>query len=136
MMAVREYLDKAGVQRLWEKICWQDRDLLDKITINSNRINEIIQHQGKVWVEYNTTARWDSQPELISERSTIYVYSDARTVLNQSAPRVKIGDGQSLLKNLQFIDEDINTAIRNLSQRIDDKVGCRMEETTLEFYKD
>lgn len=136
MAAIRQYLDKAGLQRLWEKICWQDRDLLDKITINSNRIDEIIEHQEKIWVEYDTTARWNAQPDLVSERGIIYVYSDARTVLNQSAPRVKIGDGSSLLINLAFIDEDINIAIRNLNTRVNDKVGCRMDETTLQFYKD
>lgn len=136
MAAIRQYLDKAGVQRLWEKLCWQDQDLLNKITVNSNRINEIIEHQGQIWVEYDTTARWNAQPELVSERGIIYVYSDARTVLGQSAPRVKIGDGSSLLVNLAFIDEDINTAIRNLNTRVDDKVGCRMDETTLQFYKD
>lgn len=135
-MAVRQYLDQEGLQRLWEKICWQDRDLLNKITINSNRIDEIVEHQGKVWIEYDTTARWEAQPELVSERGIIYVYSDGRTILGQIAPRVKIGDGNTLLKNLIFIDEDINEAIRNLNQRVDDKVGCRIDETTLQFYKD
>lgn len=136
MAAIRQYLDKAGVQRLWEKLCWQDQDLLNKITVNSNRIDEIIEHQEKVWVEYDTTARWNAQPDLVSERGVIYVYSDARTVLGQNAPRVKIGDGSSLLVDLAFIDEDINTAIRNLNTRVDDKVGCRIDETTLQFYKD
>lgn len=135
-MATKQYLDKTGLSRLWEKICWQDQDLLDKITANSNRIDEIAQQQGKIWVESATTMAWDSEPTLVAEQGIIYVYTDARTVLNQTAPRVKIGDGETLLKDLQFIDEDINTAIRNLETRIDDKVGCRMDETTLQFYKD
>lgn len=135
-MATKYYLDKAGMQHFWTKICWQDQDLLSKITANANRIAEIAQQQGKIWVENATTAAWDSEPTLVAEQGIIYVYTDARTVLNQTAPRVKIGDGETLLKDLQFIDEDINTAIKNLETRIDDKVGCRMDETTLQFYKD
>lgn len=142
-MPTIEYLDRVGLEHFWEKICWQDRDLLDKITANSNRINEIAQIQGKIWVHYDTTAKWNAQPELVSERGIIYVYSDARSVLGHSAPRVKIGDGVTLLSELAFMDADIITAINNMctvtqeeKNKWNDKVGCRMEETTLQFYKD
>ena len=130
-MATKQYLDKAGLSRLWEKICWQDQDLLDKITANSNRIDEII--DGDTEVEYGTTAYWNGQPDLVSESGVIYVYSDAKTIRNLPAPRMKIGDGVTLLKNMFFIDEDITAAIANLAS---DKVGCRMVETTLQFYTD
>lgn len=133
-MAIKQYLDKTGLQSLWSKVCWQDQDLLEKITANSNRIDEIV--QGEVEVLYDTCANWDAQTSLRSKGSTIYVYTDARTVLGNNAARVKIGDGVTLLTNLPFIDEDIETAIKNLETRIDDKVGCRMDETTLQFYKD
>ena len=130
-MATTQYLDKAGVQRLWEKICWQDSELLAKIEANSERIDEIISEEAKV--EYGTVSYWNGQPDLVSESGVIYVYSDAKTIRNLPAPRVKIGDGITLLKNMFFIDEDIESAIQNLANN---KVSCRMVETTLQFYTD
>lgn len=130
-MATLQYLDKAGLSRLWEKICWQDQDLLRQIQANSERIDEIIEGEAKV--EYGTVSYWNGQPDLVSESGTIYVYSDAKTIRNLPAPRVKIGDGVTLLKNMFFIDEDIESAIQNLANN---KVSCRMIETTLQFYTD
>lgn len=130
-MATLQYLDKAGLSRLWEKICWQDLDLLRQIQANSDRIDEIIEGEAKV--EYGTVSYWNGQPDLVSESGTIYVYSDAKTIRNLPAPRVKIGDGVTLLKDMFFIDEDIESAIQNLANN---KVSCRMIETTLQFYTD
>lgn len=139
-MAIKQYLDKAGLQNLWHKVCWQDKDLLEKIEDNARKIDEIVEDQ--VEIQYDTSAHWEEKSSLVSHTGVIYIYTDARTVLGNNAARVKIGDGITLLKNLPFIDEDIDTAIRNLVPitvqdvaNWNDKVGCRLvEETTLQFY--
>lgn len=134
-MAIKQYLDKTGLQSLWSKVCWQDRDLLEKI-------NEIVEDQ--VEIQYDTSENWAAKSSLVSHTGVIYVYTDAGTVLGNNAARVKIGDGVTLLKNLPFIDQDIETAINNLVPitvqdvaNWNDKVGCRVvNTTTLQFYND
>lgn len=141
-MAIKQYLDKTGLQNLWSKICWQDQDLLEKIEANTGRINEIVEDQ--VEIQYDTSAHWEEKSSLVSHTGVIYVYTDARTVLGNSAARVKIGDGVTLLTNLPFIDEDVVDAIDNLVPitvedvaNWNDKVGCRIvNTTTLQFYND
>lgn len=139
-MAIKQYLDKTGLQSLWSKVCWQDKDLLEKIEANTRRINEIVEDQ--VEIQYDTCENWAAKSSLVSHTGVIYIYTDARTVLGNNAARVKIGDGVTLLTNLPFIDQDIETAINNLVPitvqdvaNWNDKVGCRLvEETTLQFY--
>ena len=65
-----------------------------------------------------TKAEWNSEPELMSAKNTIYVYSDYRQVEDTEThetyyiPRAKIGDGTTYVIDLPFAtmsitDEDI-----------------------------
>lgn len=58
----------------------------------------------------NTTIGWNSQPELISEARTIYVYTDYQTETDGSGntvniPGFKVGDGKAYVIDLPFTDE-------------------------------
>lgn len=101
-MATKQYLDEVGLQRLWERICEQDRDLLNKITINANDIAELKQQIGEPMVRYNTVDGWNSQPQLLSEKGVIYIYLD-RNVNNTIVPGFKVGNGAYLI-DIQFVD--------------------------------
>lgn len=142
-MAIKQYLDQEGLQLLWQKICLQDQDLNNKIIINSNKINEILEQIGSVKVLYDTTANWNAQPNLISEQGVIYIYSDAKTYDGQALPRIKIGNGVSYLRTIYFIDQDIVHQLENLvpitEQDIinwNDKVTCYRDHETLIFTKE
>lgn len=50
-----------------------------------------------------TTAEWDAQTTLVSERNAIYVYTDYDTVDDEPVPSIKIGDGVTLVKDLTFL---------------------------------
>ena len=102
MMPTIEYLDRVGLEHFWEKICQQDRDLLDKITANSNNIAELKQQIGKPMVRYNTVNGWNSQPQLLSENGVIYIYLD-RGINNTIVPGFKVGNGAYLI-DIQFVD--------------------------------
>ena len=65
-----------------------------------------------------TKAEWNAEPELMSAKNTIYVYSDYRQVEDIEThetyyiPRAKIGDGTTYVIDLPFAtmsitDEDI-----------------------------
>lgn len=101
-MATRYYLDEQGLSTLWGRICTQDQELLDKITINSNRIDELQQEIGEPRVQYNTTEGWNSQPSLLSKVGVIYIYLD-RSVNDTIVPGFKVGNGAYLI-DLQFVD--------------------------------
>lgn len=50
-----------------------------------------------------TTAEWEAQTTLVSERNSIYVYTDYDTVDNEPIPSIKIGDGVTLVNDLSFM---------------------------------
>ena len=59
-------------------------------------------------VRYNTTAYWNAQPDLVSESSIIYVYTDYKTTQDEHGnityvPGIKVGDGNAYLIDLPFV---------------------------------
>lgn len=58
-------------------------------------------------VYYDTTANYDAQPDLISQEGALYLYSDYIDYEEDDGtritiPGIRIGDGKTLLKDLQF----------------------------------
>lgn len=52
-----------------------------------------------------TTADWQIQTSLVSEKNVIYVYTDHQTNANGiDVPGIKIGDGQAYVVDLPFLD--------------------------------
>ena len=72
----------------------------------SSEIQRIIDSAAHIY--YRTTAGWNEQPSLISERGAIYVYSDhSSTIIDgqaKSVPGIKIGDGSSYLLDMPFVE--------------------------------
>lgn len=140
-MAIKQYLDQEGVQLLWGKICEQDRDLLDKITVNSNRIAELEEEIGSPMVRYNTVDGWNQQRDLVSEIGVIYIYLN-RTVNGLTVPGIKIGNGE-LLISLQYIDKQYIEHMENSAVHItaeerakwNNKVDVSVNQETLKFIK-
>lgn len=61
---------------------------------------------GDCRVLYATTATWNSQPQLISAKGFIYIYSDYRqNEQGQNVPAMKVGDGNAYLIDMPFSDE-------------------------------
>lgn len=69
-----------------------------------------------VVVKIGTKEEWDSQPDLIAEENTIYVYSDFdETESGEPIPAYKVGDGISLLIDLPYsTDSSVNKDYENL----------------------
>lgn len=77
---------------------------------------------GKVPVLYNTTATWNSQPQLVSAQGFIYVYTDyKKNDQQQDIAGLKFGDGSAYLIDLPFIDEilyeHLNDNIKHITQQ-------------------
>lgn len=62
---------------------------------------------GKKEVVSDTTAGWNSQVTLISQKDVIYVYTDYKIVDDKPVPNIKIGDGNAYLIDLPFLVSDI-----------------------------
>ena len=84
---------------------------------------------GQMYTDYNnqrikisdailskTSAEWRLNPNLVSAKDQIYVFSDARSYVNNSGdtiyvPGIKIGDGTTYVMDLPFVNvtpEQIN----------------------------
>jgi len=60
---------------------------------------------GDCHILYATTATWNSQPQLISDRGYIYLYSDYKqNEQGQYIAGMKVGDGTSYLIDMPFTD--------------------------------
>jgi len=68
-------------------------------------------------------ASWDSQPDLIAEKNTIYVYTDYYSKEEEgtiiAVPAIKIGDGQTYLIDLPIAGSvDVTELQATLSEHI------------------
>lgn len=105
---------------------------------------------GKMYsnVAVNTTEYWNSDPNRVSVRNTVYVYSDYRHDNQGNAiPAFKVGDGLAYLIDLPFNDELMALHMANTSIHIsnderafwNDKVTCFIDadnEERIIFTKD
>lgn len=92
-------------------------------------------------VMYGTQAYWDGQPELVAQENALYVYTDALTKDFKNIARFKVGDGQTLLKDIPFTDavyyDHISDPLIHVSAEDrefwNNKVSCYKEGETLIF---
>lgn len=105
----------------------------------------VYQVPGECKVLCATTATWNSQPQLISKKGYIYIYSDYRRDSQGNVlAAMKVGDGATWLIDMAFIDEmyadHIQDTIIHITQeernKWNNKVTCYMEDETLIFTKD
>ena len=98
-------------------------DIIQKLSVDFNVINDIsidfnaspqLEAQfGSVYVVggdcrvlYATTATWNSQPQLVSARGYLYIYSDYKqNGQGQNIAGFKVGDGNAFLIDMPFTDE-------------------------------
>lgn len=91
---------------------------------------------GDCKVLYASTATWNSQPQLISARGYIYIYSDYRqNQQGQNIAAMKVGDGRAYLIDMPFTDDllyaHIADTVRHITQEErefwNNKIRCYMD---------
>ena len=65
-------------------------------------------------IYYDTTENWNQKPQLVSEKGSLYIYSDRYSLDSTDIPAMKVGDGVSLVTNLPFTDEVLQDGIDSL----------------------
>jgi len=58
-----------------------------------------------VAIYYDTTANWNSQVSLVSERNAVYIYTDYQQSGNLDLAGFKIGNGNAYVVDLPFTDK-------------------------------
>lgn len=115
-MATKRYLDLPGLQ------------------VYHTNIQELI--QSSIPIFYDTTANWESHPELVSVRGCIYVYSDYMTDGDDNnIPGIKIGVHDMYLKDIPFTDclykDHIEDTVSHITAaeraKWNDKVTCYID---------
>ena len=81
-----------------------NRDVAERIAYLNQELDK------KATILMKTSAEWDSDLSLISQKNTIYIYSDREqrtdgqgNIIN--IPGIKVGDGLAYLVDLPFIDQ-------------------------------
>jgi len=66
-------------------------------------------------VLYDTMENWDAQPDLMSKEGYVYIYSDWGTSPDgRKVAGFKVGDGETLLKDIIFTDQMYNDHIHDI----------------------
>ena len=65
-------------------------------------------------IYYDTSENWETKGTEISEKGSLYVYSDKYFVDNENIPAIKVGDGISQISSIPFTDEPLKNSIEDL----------------------
>ena len=77
-------------------------NLINKPMINGTVLEGDKTNDELSIIDSKTTAEWNADPTLISQRNMIYIYTDYDEVEGQKIPAIKIGDGTSYLIDLPY----------------------------------
>lgn len=80
-------------------------DLSSVVDISLEEISKVIL-DSTVVVYRATENEWNERTELVSERNSLYIYTDHIKLDGRIIPGIKIGDGKTLLSELPFIADD------------------------------
>ena len=92
---------------------------------------------GDSRVLYANSATWNSQPQLITDRGVIYIYSDYKqNDQGQNIPAMKVGDGNSYLIDMPFSESLLYSHLEDNTRHItqeerefwNNKVRCFISE--------
>lgn len=98
------------------------KPMINGVTLNGNQTTESLGIKKQIEIAiasaieileldtpkiyYHLRSDWDAMTTLISKKNTIYVYVDyAKTVDGKDVAGIKLGDGNSYLIDLPFVDE-------------------------------
>lgn len=113
----KQYLDVTGLARLSRDFNQVFIDYTEvqqtvvegsKLPISSNGVYvelEDIKEDIKSTFQFGTAEYWEEHPEIIAADNCVYFYTRAEKIGDYDIARMKIGDGESLLKDLPFLDE-------------------------------
>lgn len=88
-----------------------NRDIAERIDYINQQLADMQQQlDEKATIKIKTTSQWDSDLSLVSQKGTVYIYSDRQQVEDEHGnityiPGIKIGDGLAFLVDLPFVDE-------------------------------
>lgn len=114
------------------------------VKVSSNKTNftpdfgsvYVVHDSSKIF--YATKETWDSQPQYITKKGCIYIYSDLRTDKEgRLVAGMKVGDGQAYLIDMPFVDEIYADHISDMTIHItqeerefwNNKIRCVMTDS-------
>lgn len=136
--AVNGELDKDVKDRLY-----RDYNLLhNKPSIEGIELkgDKSLEDLGIERFRFGTVEYWNSDPTVVSQAGTIYVYTNYYDVDGQPVPNFKVGDGTTYLIDMPFIsaamDDHIKDQIRHITaeerQKWNNKVSVQISPSDAE----
>ena len=115
--AVNGGMDKNVRDRLYRNYnLLYNKPMIDGVELEGDKSLEDL---GIMRWRFGTTEYWNSDPSLLSDFGTVYVYTDCFTVDDTPVPNFKIGDGTSYLIDQPFVsakmDEHIEDQVRHIT---------------------
>jgi hypothetical protein len=80
-------------------------------------------------IYYDTKENWQKQTSLVSEKGSIYVYSDQYLDNDTPIPALKVGDGLAYVVDLPFADKIFYEHIMNNSIHLSEQDRWKLENS-------
>lgn len=109
---MKKYLDSQGTAFLWSKI-------------KNIKLDNTLVYESK------TVEEWNSDKDLISQKGTLYIYTNYKIINDQEdneifLPGIKLGDGKAYLIDLPFLNTD------TFNEQILDHINNKVIHVSLE----
>lgn len=113
-----------------ENVIYDDKEHGVKITVQDmlDYLAQAVAASGAK-IYYDTSENWAKKTSLVSEKGSIYVYSDKYSSGGIPIPAMKVGDGLAYVVDLPFSSEPIDDHINNMMVHLSEHDRWKLENS-------
>lgn len=113
-----------------ENVIYDDKERGIKITVQDMLDyleDAVIASGAKIY--YDTSENWNKKSSLISEKGSLYIYSDKFSSGDIPIPAIKVGDGNAYVIDLPFTSDILNDHINNMVVHLSARDRWKLENS-------
>ena len=113
-----------------ENVIYDDKERGIKITVQDMLDyleDAVIASGAKIY--YDTSENWNKKSSLISEKGSLYIYSDKFSSGDIPIPAIKVGDGNAYVIDLPFTSDILTDHINNMVVHLSARDRWKLENS-------
>lgn len=113
-----------------ENVIYEDKEHGIIITVQDmlDYLSQAVSASGAK-IYYDTSENWAQKTSLVSEKGSIYVWSDKYSSGGIPVPAMKVGDGLAYVVDLPFSSEPIDDHINNMMVHLSERDRWKLENS-------
>lgn len=113
-----------------DNVIYYDKEHEVKITVQDmlEYLEKAISASGAK-IYYDTKENWSKQTSLVSEKGSLYIYSDQFMSGDVPIPSIKVGDGSAYVVDLPFTTNVIDSHIKDMTVHLSEQDRWKLENS-------